>query len=80
MVVQDHTGLVPLLIWAHYIFDLSVLAKQTPDGDIHFGEVPSTRAEVVINWDTQGGNLLSGMPACQFRASNYRPTSKRLFP
>ncbi|MCJ1235159.1 hypothetical protein MMC14_003125 [Varicellaria rhodocarpa] len=82
MVVQDHTGLVPLLIWAHYVLGLSVLAKQTPDGDIHFGEVPSMRAEVVIIWDTQGSKLLSNQ-VCLLDSSDQviiDPLPKDYFP
>lgn len=61
MVLQDHAGLVPLTIWAHYVLGLSVLVKNTPDGDVSFTHTQSTHANVVITWkSTRQSNLGQG--------------------
>ncbi|KAI4133616.1 MAG: hypothetical protein LQ338_000128 [Usnochroma carphineum] len=46
--VENQTGLVPIVIWAHYILGLTVLIKNSPDGDVAFGSFGSP--QVIIQW------------------------------
>lgn len=39
IMVNSQTGLVPMVIWAHYILGLNVLIKSSLDGDVVFGHV-----------------------------------------
>ncbi|RJE25781.1 hypothetical protein PHISCL_01894 [Aspergillus sclerotialis] len=48
MAVPNQAGLIPLVIWAHYVLGLTVLLKSSPDGDILFGS--SSHAQVIIKW------------------------------
>ena len=50
VMVNGQTGLVPMVIWAHYILGLNVLIKSSPDGDVVFGHVE--RPQVIIQWDS----------------------------
>jgi hypothetical protein len=48
MAVPSQAGLVPLVVWAHYILGLTVLLKGSPDGDVLFGH--SLSPQVTIKW------------------------------
>ena len=47
--LSDQTGLVPLVIWAHYILSLTVIIRGYPGGDVKFGSNPSPH--VSIPWE-----------------------------
>lgn len=51
VVLDTPTSLVPMVIWAHFILGLTVLIKNTPDGDVGFG--PMQSPQVMIQWDSQ---------------------------
>ena len=61
--VDGQTGLVPIVIWAHYILGLNVLVESSPDGDVVFGQVE--RPQVIIKWNStlsiQHGQVSSGL-------------------
>ena len=50
VMVNSQVGLVPMVIWAHYILGLNVLIKSSPDGDVVFGHVQ--RPQVIIEWNS----------------------------
>ncbi|KAL8858754.1 MAG: hypothetical protein Q9178_004671 [Gyalolechia marmorata] len=47
IVVENQTGLIPMLIWAHYILGLTVHVRNSPDGSMAFGP---GNPQVVIQW------------------------------
>jgi hypothetical protein len=49
MMLSSQEGLVPIIVWAHYILGLNVLVQSSPDGDIKFGSGQHT--QVIIQWD-----------------------------
>ena len=51
MIVQDPTGMLPLIIWAHYVLGLTVLAQDTLDGDVIFAGAQYGGIQVVIHWN-----------------------------
>ncbi|KAL8752945.1 MAG: hypothetical protein Q9184_005570 [Pyrenodesmia sp. 2 TL-2023] len=51
VMVDNPRGLVPMVIWAHYILGLTVLIKDSPDGDVGFG--PMESPQVIIKWDSE---------------------------
>ena len=53
MVVTNQMGLVPIVVWAHYILGLEVLVKGSPDGDIQFGKYTLKHPQVVVHWSNQ---------------------------
>ncbi len=48
VMVDSQLGLVPMIIWAFGILGLTVLVKDSPDGDIVFGK--SDNPQVIIKW------------------------------
>ncbi|KAL8926241.1 MAG: hypothetical protein Q9172_001883 [Xanthocarpia lactea] len=48
IVVENQTGLIPIVIWAHYILGLTVHVRNSPDGNIAFG--PFGTPQVIIQW------------------------------
>lgn len=48
IVVENQMGLIPMVIWAHYILGLTVLVKNSPDGDVTFGRM--RKPQVIITW------------------------------
>ena len=48
MVVENQTGLVPIVIWAHCILGLNVIVQGSPDGEVTFGT--SGSPQVIIKW------------------------------
>jgi hypothetical protein len=46
--VENQTGLIPLIVWAHYILGLAVLVKESPDGDVNFGM--TEHPQLIIEW------------------------------
>ncbi|KAL8706509.1 MAG: hypothetical protein Q9201_000441 [Fulgogasparrea decipioides] len=50
VVVESQMGLIPMVIWAHYILGLNVLIKNSPDGDVAFGRIGNP--QVIIKWSS----------------------------
>ncbi|KAL8992736.1 MAG: hypothetical protein Q9169_006879, partial [Polycauliona sp. 2 TL-2023] len=50
VLINGPSGLVPMVIWAHYILGLTVLIKNSPDGDVVFGSAKNP--QVMISWDS----------------------------
>ena len=50
MRVNNQTGLIPLIVWAHYILRLVVLVKESPDGDVNFGM--TEHPQLIIEWSS----------------------------
>lgn len=48
IVVESQMGLIPLIVWAHYILGLRVLIQDSPDGDVYFGGPGNP--QVIIKW------------------------------
>lgn len=48
MMVENQIGLVPIVVWAHCILGLTVLVKDSLDGDVVFGR--SSNPQVIIHW------------------------------
>jgi hypothetical protein len=49
-IMQSNTyqGLIPLLVWAHFILGLTVTVQKSPDGTVKFGQ--ASRPSIIINW------------------------------
>ena len=58
--VSNQNGLVPLVIWAHYLLSLTVVIRGIPGGDVRFGVDPSP--QVSILWKSDYGGRY-GLPA-----------------
>ena len=50
IVIENQFGLVPMVIWAHYILGLNVLVENSPDGDVAFGSI--VNPHVIIKWSS----------------------------
>ncbi|KAL9584817.1 MAG: hypothetical protein Q9212_001884 [Teloschistes hypoglaucus] len=50
IVMDNQMGLIPMVIWAHYILGLTVIIKGCPDGDVAFGKVG--KPQVIIKWSS----------------------------
>ncbi|KAI4087291.1 MAG: hypothetical protein L6R37_008336 [Teloschistes peruensis] len=50
IVTDNQMGLIPMVIWAHYILGLTVIIKSCPDGDVAFGNVGNP--QVIIKWSS----------------------------
>ncbi|KAI9717648.1 MAG: hypothetical protein M1812_004593 [Candelaria pacifica] len=50
IMLESQIGLVPIVIWAHYILDLAVVVQNSPDGDVTFGR--SENPQVIIKWSS----------------------------
>ncbi|KAL8720415.1 MAG: hypothetical protein Q9181_007913, partial [Wetmoreana brouardii] len=50
IVVESQMGLVPMVVWAHYILGLTVLIKNSPDGDVAVGRMG--KPQVIIKWSS----------------------------
>lgn len=51
MMVENQTGLVPIVVWAHCVLGLTVMIKGSPDGEVVFGRSPNP--QVIINWSNE---------------------------
>ena len=51
IVIENQMGLVPVMIWAHHILGLNVLVRNSPDGDVAFGQVGNP--QVIIKWSSR---------------------------
>ena len=51
IIIDNQMGLVPVVIWAHYILGLTVLIKNSPDGDVAFGQTENP--QVIIKWSSK---------------------------
>lgn len=49
--IDNPTGMPPIVVWAHYILGLNVLITNSPDGDVGFGSIESP--QVRIKWDSE---------------------------
>ena len=47
VMVESQMSLVPTVIWAHFLLGLTVLVKDSPDGDIIFG---GDKPQIIIQW------------------------------
>ena len=50
MTVSTRYGFIPLVIWAHFILDLSVLVSGIPGGDITFPTHQAPSPQIIISW------------------------------
>lgn len=50
IVMDNQMGLIPMIIWAHYILRLTVTIKGCPDGDVAFRNVG--KPQVIIKWSS----------------------------
>ncbi|KAL8658233.1 MAG: hypothetical protein Q9202_007610 [Teloschistes flavicans] len=50
IVMDNQMGLIPMVIWAHYILGLTVIIKSCPDGDVAFGDAGNP--QVIIKWSS----------------------------
>ena len=50
VMVENQMGLVPIIVWGHYILGLAVLVKDSPDGDVIFG--CSGNPQIIIKWSS----------------------------
>ena len=48
VMVESQISLVPTVIWAHFLLGLTVLVKDSPDGDIIFGG--RDNPQIIIKW------------------------------
>ena len=48
MQVEYYSGMMPLVIWAHFILGLTVTIQGSPDGTVKFGH--ASTSNVIINW------------------------------
>lgn len=55
MAIANQKGLVTVIIWAHYLLNLTVVVKHVQNIDVRFGEAS---ASVIINW-VPNANLLN---------------------
>ncbi|KAL8748142.1 MAG: hypothetical protein Q9184_007502, partial [Pyrenodesmia sp. 2 TL-2023] len=68
ILVENQTGLIPIVIWAHHILGLTVLVRNSPDGDVAFGWFGTP--QVIIQWSSTfqvdrmeiGGDIDSYLP------------------
>ena len=60
VMVESELGLVPLIVWGHCILGLSVLVKDSPDGDVIFGRIGNP--QIIIQWTS-----LAIQPTSQFK-------------
>ncbi|KAI4180401.1 MAG: hypothetical protein L6R41_007260 [Letrouitia leprolyta] len=51
VMIDNPTGMPPIVVWAHYILGLNVLITNSPDGDVGFGSIESP--QVRIKWDSE---------------------------
>lgn len=57
VMVESELGLVPLIVWGHCILGLSVLVKDSPDGDVVFGRIETPH--IIIRWTSLPSQLNS---------------------
>ena len=60
--VESQVGLIPIIIWTHFILGLAVLVKDSPDGNVIFGTIENP--PIIIKWSPKlpSHNLYSGVP------------------
>ncbi|CAI6336553.1 unnamed protein product [Periconia digitata] len=65
MVVNSRQGFITLIVWGHYVLDLSVRVSGLPGGDLMFGNHHKGFPQVVINYS---GSDTSDPDICLFDA------------
>lgn len=48
VMVESQMGMIPIIVWAHFILGLTVLVKDSPDGNVIFGNIGNP--QVIIKW------------------------------
>ena len=48
VLVENQRGVVPIIVWGHYILGLTVLVTGSPDKDVTFGRTKSP--QIIIKW------------------------------
>ena len=61
IVMEGPTGLLPMIIWGHYILGLVVLVQSSPDGDVKFGS--DNKPQLIIKWSPQPPHSLESIVA-----------------
>lgn len=54
VLVASQKGVVPIIVWGHYILGLTVLVNGSPDGDVMFGR--SGGPQIIIKWSSAPRN------------------------
>lgn len=54
VLVESQRGVVPIVVWGHYILGLTVLVTGSPDGDVAFGR--TERPQIIIKWSSAPAN------------------------
>lgn len=50
VLVESQRGVVPIIVWGHYILGLTVLVNGSPDGDVIFGRTEGP--QIIIKWSS----------------------------
>ncbi|KAL9126851.1 MAG: hypothetical protein Q9175_007844 [Cornicularia normoerica] len=50
VIVESQRGVVPIIVWGHYILGLTVLVNGSPDGDVIFGRTEGP--QIIIKWSS----------------------------
>ena len=50
VLVESQRGVVPIIVWGHYILGLTVLVTGSPDGEVTFGHTEGPR--IIIKWSS----------------------------
>jgi hypothetical protein len=56
MEISGPKGFLTMVVWAHYILDLSVVVKGVPGGDVVFARPDSRSRQVTIMWGFEGSD------------------------
>ena len=55
MIINNHEGILTMVVWAYYVLNLTVLVKGSPAGDVSFGK-DTLSPQVIILWDEPAGH------------------------
>lgn len=50
MIIDNHQGILTIIVWAYHLLNLTVLAKGTPAGDVTFGK-ETISPQIIILWN-----------------------------
>ena len=73
--IESQAGLLPIVIWAHYILGLNVLVMNSPDGDVAFGRLEAP--QLIIRWSSEleslkGPNIQGPSPTIYLLDANMQ--------
>ena len=54
VIVENQSGVVPIIVWGHYILGLTVLVDRSLDEDMIFGRAEGP--QIIINWSSASVN------------------------